>query len=192
MTSAKRAGLSAAASPVTTMPDLLIEVAVDAEAWSVLPDVEALASTMVTLAARHAGVALREGAEVSILLSDDRAIRQLNHLWRHQDKPTNVLSFPAAGPNELANAPMLGDIIIAFETTSMEAARDGKSLADHVAHLVVHGFLHLLGHDHDNDTDADRMEALECAILRACGIADPYAEPTSTMALTSQPRPGHP
>jgi len=113
---------------------------------------------------------------VSLLLSDDRTVRELNRQWRKIDKPTNVLSFPAAEPTALARAPLLGDIVLAYETTAREAAAQKKSLADHGTHLVVHGFLHLLGHDHILAQQAEVMEALETRILARLGIADPYAD----------------
>ena len=115
------------------------------------------------------------------MLTDDAAVRALNAQWRGKDRPTNVLSFPAATPDEIARARaggpplLLGDVVLALETCRREAAEQGKPLADHVAHLVVHGVLHLLGHDHEDDAEADRMERLETAILAELGIADPYA-----------------
>jgi probable rRNA maturation factor len=150
-----------------------VDVLVEADGWSRLPDAGELIARALAAAAGAAGVALREGAEVSVLLADDRAVRALNRDWRGQDRPTNVLSFPAArGP--LADAPMLGDIALAFETVAREAEDEGKPLADHVAHLAVHGFLHLIGHDHETGADAEVMEALERAILAGLGVPDPY------------------
>lgn len=120
-----------------------------------------------------AAAAQSEGkaGEVSLLLGDDLAITELNRDWRGKDRPTNVLSFPANGapPN------FLGDIALAAETIAQEAQFQGKSFENHAAHLVVHGFLHLLGYDHENEADAERMEAKERAILLSLGIDDPYA-----------------
>ena len=111
--------------------------------------------------------------ELSCLLSDDASIRELNARWRGMDKPTNVLSFPATGPGaEL----LLGDVVLAFETVSREAAAENKPIRDHVVHLIVHGVLHLLGHDHEDDAEADTMEALEIRALHRLGFANPYAE----------------
>ena len=115
---------------------------------------------------------LANNAEISVVLCDDAFIRELNRKWRGQDKPTNVLSFPAAG--DLSSAPLLGDIVVAFETAAREAFEAGKPLRDHVAHLLVHGFLHFIGHDHGEAGDAEVMEALERASLARLGIADPY------------------
>ena len=113
------------------------------------------------------------GAELSLVLGDDLAVRALNRDWRGQDKPTNVLSFPggAAPPGTPA---LIGDVVLAFETVSREAAAQGKPLADHLAHLVVHGVLHLIGYDHVAAPAARRMERLEIAVLAGLGIADPY------------------
>jgi probable rRNA maturation factor len=114
----------------------------------------------------------RDG-EISIVFTDDAAIRVLNERWRGQDKATNVLSFAQDGPG--LEAGMLGDIVLAQETVAREAALEGKLLNHHIAHMIVHGFLHLLGYDHQNDIDAKTMEDLERKALKQIGIADPYA-----------------
>lgn len=112
------------------------------------------------------------GAQVSVLLGDDARLRTLNRTFRGQDKPTNVLSFPAAAaPGQR----LLGDIALAYDTVAREARDERKRLADHAAHLAVHGLLHLVGHDHDEEQAAVRMETLERRILARLGIADPYA-----------------
>ena len=111
-------------------------------------------------------------AEVGVLLCDDAEIRRLNAQWRDKDTATNVLSFPAAAHN--ATCLHLGDIAIARETVEREATEEGKSLVDHLTHLTVHGYLHLLGFDHETDDDAEEMESLEREILASLGIADPY------------------
>lgn len=111
--------------------------------------------------------------EISLLLTDDAAQRQLNAQWRQKDSATNVLSFPAIEPfGEVAG--FLGDISMARETMQREAVDLNKSFSDHFTHLLVHGFLHLIGYDHENDTDALVMESLETKILSNLGIADPY------------------
>jgi probable rRNA maturation factor len=160
--------------------ELTIDVAIECAKWQELeqegvqdfsaPDGLVARALRQTLVATK--IQLRAGAEISILLCDDAFIADLNKRWRGKDAPTNVLSFPAGG--DLAHAPMLGDIIIAFETTAREAAEEGKSLRNHFTHLVVHGFLHILGYDHEVDAEAEAMEALERAILAALGIEDPY------------------
>ena len=102
-------------------------------------------------------------------------MRALNLRWRGVDKPTNVLSFPAAPPGRSAEPGTLGDIALAYETLAREAEELGVPLADHYRHLVAHGFLHLIGYDHETDEEAERMEALETRIMARLGAADPYA-----------------
>lgn len=144
---------------------MTIEVEVEHDAWSqALPDVEARV--------RRAGEATlgRVEGEVVLLLSDDEAVRDLNGRFRNKDKPTNVLSFPAAE----SAAPHLGDVVLAYGVCAAEAQAQGKSLSDHLTHLVVHGVLHLLGRDHEDDAEAEEMEGEERAILADLGVADPY------------------
>jgi probable rRNA maturation factor len=107
--------------------------------------------------------------EVAVVLTDDAAIRKLNKQWRRIDKPTNVLSFPAA-----KSGVMLGDIVIAYETLARESRDESKEFTHHLSHLAVHGFLHLMGYDHQNDSDADAMEELESAILARLRMPNPY------------------
>ncbi|MHA6333140.1 rRNA maturation RNase YbeY [Qipengyuania sp. CAU 1752] len=125
--------------------------------------------------------------ETSVLFTSDEQVHQLNREWRERDKPTNVLSFPmleresllALEPGESPDEPpiFLGDIALAFETCSREAKEKGVSLEQHATHLLVHGLLHLAGHDHiESDTQAEEMEALEIAALAKLGIADPYGD----------------
>lgn len=113
--------------------------------------------------------------EVALVLTNDAESQALNKRWRGKDKPTNVLSFPddSSLPPQVPHRP-LGDIVLAFETVSREAGEAHRSLNDHAAHLVVHGILHLLGHDHENWTEAEAMEARETEILASLGIPDPY------------------
>ncbi len=158
------------------LPTLCPDIERESPLWDCLPDAEALAERALDIAAEKSGIAFLDGAELSILLSDDDHIRAVNQEWRGIDKPTNVLSFPAVTPEKIARAPFLGDIILAQETVAREALADGKALADHFTHLVIHGYLHLLGFDHINDQDAEKMEALETAILAELDIPDPYAE----------------
>jgi probable rRNA maturation factor len=144
-----------------------------------LPEIEALCLGAARSALAAAG-AVDRSAELSLVLADDALVRSLNRRWRGQDKPTNVLSFAAEdGPATATPSPLprlLGDVVLAFETVSAEAAAQEKPLADHLRHLVVHGVLHLLGFDHVVEAEALRMEALETRILAGLGVPDPYRE----------------
>lgn len=131
---------------------------------------EALARALST-----AATAQNVSGTVSLLLGDDGAIAGLNKEFRGKDGPTNVLSFPPAG----GEPGFLGDIALAAETIASEAQNQGKSFANHASHLVVHGFLHLLGYDHMTEAEAEAMEARERAILASMGIEDPYADRTA-------------
>jgi len=157
----------------------MTEVLVTADCWQAEPDAEAVIQRAVAAAAQFTDADVGD-AELAVMLTDDAGIRTLNHNWRGIDKATNVLSFPAlqaTGPGGDDDAPrMLGDIAIAYETLRREADDERKPFADHLSHLAVHGFLHLIGYDHDNDDDAEAMEALEQEILAQLGIPDPYAE----------------
>ena len=135
-----------------------------------------LAREAVAAAAGEAGAKFARGAELTVHLVNDAAIRDLNKQWRGKDAPTNVLSFPAVAPDRLAAARLLGDVFLALETVQREAAAEGKALADHFRHLVAHGFLHLIGYDHEQPEEAEAMEALEARALARLGIADPYAD----------------
>ncbi len=106
-------------------------------------------------------------AEVSVVLADDTFVQNLNREYRNKDKPTNVLSFPQ-------DAPMLGDIVLAYETIAHEASDQDKAFSDHLSHLLVHGTLHLLGYDHETDEEAEEMEGLEIEILGEMGVKNPY------------------
>jgi len=157
----------------------MTEVLVTADCWQAEPDAEAVIQRAVAAAAQMTDADVGD-AELAVMLTDDAGIRTLNHNWRGIDKATNVLSFPAlqpTGPRDDDDAPrMLGDIAIAYETMRREADDERKPFADHLSHLAVHGFLHLIGYDHENDDDAEAMEALEQEILAQLGIPDPYAE----------------
>jgi probable rRNA maturation factor len=124
-----------------------------------------------------------DGCEVSVLLADDAAVRRLNRSWRNQDKPTNVLSFPASRDRANgAGARFLGDIVVAYQTVRREAGVEHKTFAQHLSHLAVHGFLHLLGYDHETAAEATEMERIETMILAGLGIADPYHRSLDTAA----------
>jgi probable rRNA maturation factor len=147
----------------TRKPRLEVEVIVLDAGWQkALPGIERL----VRKAARTAAT---RGKSLNVALSDDKGVRALNKRDRKKDKPTNVLSYPSG------ERAFLGDVVLARQTVWREARAQKKTPADHVAHLVVHGVLHLLGHDHETgEADALRMEALERRILAKLGIADPY------------------
>jgi probable rRNA maturation factor len=164
-------------------PRIAVEFSEPCPEWrNLLADVVSLCRDAALAAIAAAAPSMRR-AEVSIVLADDSSIRTLNRDWRGQDKPTNVLSFPAASFSEgkvtgaTGGEPLiLGDVIVAFETVKAEAGTQGKSVRDHLSHLVVHGVLHLLGFDHEETGEAERMEALETCILAGLGIPDPYKE----------------
>lgn len=143
----------------------MIEVEIEDEAWTAaLPDAVAVVERAATVA-----LGAVEG-DVVVLLTDDAAVHDLNLRFRDRDRPTNVLSFPAAE----SAAPHLGDLVLALGVCSAEAAAQGKSLADHLTHLTVHGVLHLLGRDHVDAVEAEAMEAEERTLLASLGVADPY------------------
>ena len=155
-------------------PAPLIDVIVEDGAWDGAAD--ATVRRALTEAATATGMDFKDRT-LAVLLTDDAAIRRLNAQWRGIDKPTNVLSFPSSDvAAHSGGVRSLGDIAIAYETTAREASEEEKSFADHLAHLAVHGFLHLLGHDHDTEAAAEKMERLERVILGRIGIPDPYAD----------------
>jgi probable rRNA maturation factor len=158
-----------------------LEVVVDvaAPAWrAALPDLEALVSRAALAALAEAGNpegAAGGPAELAVRLTDDAELQALNRQYRGKDKPTNVLSFPGDPADALPGEPLpLGDLALAYGTVAREASEQGKSLADHLSHLIVHGTLHVLGYDHETEAEAAEMEALEVRILSGFGIADPY------------------
>jgi len=150
---------------------LTVDVVEDGGDWSTLPDIETLVVTAARAAA--AEVSPNTAQSVAIALSCDADIADLNGRFRAKPKPTNVLSFPAT---KGAEPGFLGDVVLAQETIARESAEQGTPLAHHIQHLVVHGVLHLYGYDHDNNTDAEKMEATEIVILSKLGIADPYTD----------------
>lgn len=166
-----------------------IAILIEDEAWrNDLPDPEATCRR-AALAALEADAAVPAVAELSLVLTGDDRVRDLNARFRGKDAATNVLSFPAfdAGPPRVGGSQgagqggddlpvLLGDVVLAHGVVSREARDQNKSVADHLSHLVVHGVLHLLGHDHMTDSEADRMEALETGILAGLGIRDPYQQ----------------
>ena len=152
-----------------------LDISVASPLWRELPRARAIARETIAAAVAETKSVLREGVEVSLCLADDAALRALNARWRGIDKPTNVLSFPSAPSDRVGQASTLGDIALAYETLAREAEELGVPLADHYRHLLAHGFLHLIGYDHETDAEAERMEALETRILARLGAADPSA-----------------
>ena len=153
------------------------EVLVTADCWASESNAETVVHRAIETAASMVDADTAD-AEVAVMLTDDAGIRTLNKNWRGIDKPTNVLSFPALQPERVRDDDvprMLGDIAIAYETTRKEADTEHKPFEHHLSHLAVHGFLHLIGYDHETDDDAEVMESLERDILAQLGIPDPYA-----------------
>jgi probable rRNA maturation factor len=146
-----------------------IDIQVASPLWAAQPRAEDTVRTAIAAAASAS--ACKTKGEVSVLLTDDASIQVLNRDWRKIDKPTNVLSFPAA---EQADGKLLGDIVIAYETLAREAEDERRDFLHHLAHLTVHGFLHLIGYDHQTDSQADEMEGLESRIMRSMNLPDPY------------------
>jgi len=165
---------------VTGGPAIAVDIAVEAEAWGSEASRRPLIEAVVAAVAARDELIVPTAAELSLVLTDDARIRRLNRDWRGFDKPTNVLSFPAADADDDDPGPLLGDVVIALETTAREAAEEGRRFDDHFAHLLVHGLLHLFGFDHESDDEAEEMEALETTILADLGIADPYEDRPGT------------
>ncbi|MFN3658295.1 MAG: rRNA maturation RNase YbeY [Pseudolabrys sp.] len=147
-----------------------IDVQVQSPLWEAEPRAEATVRAAIAAAAAR----VPASGELSVALTDDTTIAALNRDWRGIDKPTNVLSFPSSAPKLSGVPALLGDIIVAYETLAREAAEEHKAPLHHLAHLAVHGYLHLLGYDHQTDSEAEAMEATERDILATLGIADPY------------------
>lgn len=152
----------------------VVETLVEDQRWEALD--------VPSLAGRAAAAALAAGGldpahcEIGLLAGDDARIAELNMTWRGKAGPTNVLSWPSAdGPAAPGEPRFLGDLALGYETCAAEAEAAGITPADHVTHLVVHGVLHLLGHDHEDDAEAEAMEALERKVLATLGVADPYS-----------------
>ena len=159
-----------------------MELDIEIDGWPE-GDWPALAERAGAAAAAVEPTLINERLTASLLFTTDEEVHALNKQWRHKDKPTNVLSFPMLERDDLLDLSkdgppeMLGDLALAYETCASEACDKNVSLSDHAAHLIVHGLLHLAGHDHvDSDAQAEAMEALEIAALAKLGIADPYGD----------------
>ena len=150
---------------------LSIDLRIADSRWEALGDLDAFAANVLGHAADH----VKQHGEVAILLSDDAEIRGLNKQWRGLDKPTDVLSFPSDQPEIPGQPQYLGDIVLGYETAFRDAETMGRAFDGHVSHLLIHGFLHLLGYDHIEAEDAKVMEPLEAEILAGLGWSDPYA-----------------
>jgi len=149
---------------------------IDIQTQSLLWDAQPLAAQTIREAIGAAASALSTaGGEVSIVLTNDSAIRDLNREWRGIDKPTNVLSFPASSQSAAGDAAFLGDIVIAYETLERECDDENRIFLHHLTHLAVHGFLHLIGYDHQTDVQAEEMEGLESKIMMRLDLPDPYS-----------------
>ena len=169
-----------AASPGVTLE---VEIVRHGDAWA--GEVTDVVLKQAARAALAAAPSLPQGTyHVTLVLTDDGEMRNLNRTWRGMDAPTNVLSFPAG---DIGAQDFLGDVVLAHETTCQEAREQNIALGDHVSHLVVHGVLHLLGFDHTEDDAAERMETLERAALATLGIGDPYAEKHATRPAEVSP-----
>ena len=146
-----------------------IDIQVQSPLWNAQPLAEQTIREAISAAA---GALSTEGGEVSILLTDDSEIAKLYRDWRGIDKPTNVLSFPASRVGQ--GDKLLGDIVIAYETLERESTDESRDFLHHLAHLAVHGFLHLIGFDHETDAQAEEMEGLESRIMMRLNMPDPY------------------
>jgi probable rRNA maturation factor len=158
---------------MSTQAPLTADILIEADCWQQEPEASDLVRRALAQAAKHSPEQVAD-AEVAIMLTDDDGVQALNRDWRGIDKPTNVLSFPAPEPAAGIRPRPLGDIAIAYETTRREAESESKPFAHHLSHLAVHGFLHLIGYDHETDDEAETMENLEREILSQLGVPDPY------------------
>ncbi len=160
-----------------SLPDgFLLDLSIEAGAWGEEDRLACLAERAIAAALAVADLKVADNSEVSLLFTDDAAIRKLNARWRDKNSATNVLSFPGSDPQGDVYGPLLGDIVLAHETVSREADEFGIEFTDHLSHLIVHGLLHLFDYDHQENDEAELMESLEKAVLAAIGIDDPYAD----------------
>lgn len=153
-----------------------IDLTIEDDTWGKDAAMEALARRAFAAAFAVASDRPRDAVEISLLLTDDAGIQELNRDWRNKDKPTNVLSFPAPAVPGIPGPRPLGDIAVAYETVAREAEEEKKPFENHLTHLLIHGLLHLLGYDHELEAEAEIMEGLEVKALASLGIADPYRD----------------
>ena len=153
----------------------LVDLTVEAGDWPPEAELAAIIARATEATVAELEVVPPDGCELGVVFTDDNEIAVLNAEWRGKDKPTNVLSFPSGMPSPPGQLPLLlGDIVLAWRTINAEAALDGKPFDHHLTHLVVHGILHLLGYDHEDEQEAEAMEALERRVLARLAIPDPY------------------
>ncbi len=151
---------------------LEIDIVVAASQWNSVDDLEGLTNRCVAASLENCLLTLASDCEISVTYCDDDAITQLNAQWRGKNAPTNVLSFPT--PGLLEDRRLLGDIIIAYQTVTREAKEFGKPLPNYIGHMLIHGVLHLVGYDHETETEAEIMENLERLIALKMDLGDPY------------------
>ena len=164
--------MTARRPPPPKTPRISVNIRVEAGNWPPRSELRALVRRVAGAAVAALGP--RQG-ELSLLFTNDARIRALNRRYRNIDRATNVLSFPAPARPDIRIGGLLGDIVVASETLRCEARSRGLTIEAHLAHLILHGFLHILGYDHEDEAEASAMERLETRILGDLGIADPYA-----------------
>ena len=152
---------------------LIVDIRIENDEWSqASPDID----TVVTSALEAAAERMKKSGSVEVLLTDDAKMQELNGRWRSKDKPTDVLSFPSDMPDILGGQSFLGDLALGLGVIKRDASEIGRPFDLHITHLLVHGFLHLLGLDHIQPDDAKTMEGLEADILASFGLPDPYGD----------------
>jgi probable rRNA maturation factor len=169
------------------MINLDLQISVEDTRWNKIMSqpIEAFISTYIESTLNHSQIisTIPKHLEISVLLTNDEEIKELNRMYRGKDTPTNTLSFPQeediSSMRNLDACVLLGDIVLSIETIQIEAVQQQKSISHHLAHLIVHSVLHLLGYDHEKDNDAKEMEALEIDVLQLHNIANPYESDTS-------------
>ncbi|WP_421725459.1 rRNA maturation RNase YbeY [Bauldia sp.] len=154
---------------------LSVETIFEDDGWETPHRLRSVATKAAIVAARRTGNRLTPTAELAIVFADDAMVRDLNRRFRGKDQATNILSFPA-GSGNAPFGPLLGDLILARETIRTESETRGVVFEAHLSHLIVHGFLHLVGYDHETDAEALLMEGLETSIMGDLGLADPYCD----------------